>query len=77
MPNGNLKIIGNREVLVNHENQLIILSGVIRPRDISEDNIVDSKFISDAKIAYSGSGVIDDRQRPGWLANLLNNLWPF
>jgi flagellar L-ring protein precursor FlgH len=77
MPNGNLKIVGNREVMVNHENQLIILSGVIRPRDISEDNIVDSKFISDAKIAYSGSGVIDDRQRPGWMANLLNNLWPF
>ena len=34
-------------------------------------------FISDAKIAYSGSGVVDDRQRPGWLANLLNNAWPF
>ena len=77
MRNGNLKIVGTREVMVNHENQLIILSGVIRPRDISEDNIVDSKFVSDAKIAYSGSGVIDDRQRPGWLANLLNDLWPF
>ena len=77
MRNGNLKIVGTRGVMVNHENQLIILSGVIRPRDISEDNIVDSRFISDAKIAYSGSGVIDDRQRPGWLANLLNNLWPF
>jgi flagellar L-ring protein precursor FlgH len=77
MRNGNLKIVGTRGVMVNHENQLIILSGVIRPRDISEENIVDSKFISDAKIAYSGSGVIDDRQRPGWLANLLNNIWPF
>ena len=27
--------------------------------------------------AYSGSGIIDDRQRPGWLANLLNTIWPF
>lgn len=77
MRNGDLQIVGTREVMVNHENQLIILSGVIRPRDISEDNIVDSRFISDAKIAYSGSGVINDRQRPGWLANLMNNLWPF
>ena len=65
-PNGNLKIVGTREVMVNNENQLIILSGIIRPRDIS-----------DAKIAYSGSGIVDDRQRPGWLANLLNNVWPF
>jgi len=77
MPNGNLKIVGTREVMVNHENQLIILSGIIRPRDISDVNVILSTFISDAKIAYSGSGVVDDRQRPGWLANLLNNAWPF
>ena len=77
MANGNLKIVGTREVMVNHENQLIILSGIIRPRDISDTNVILSTFISDAKIAYSGSGVVDDRQRPGWLANLLNNVWPF
>ena len=77
MANGNLKIVGTREVMVNNENQLIILSGVIRPRDISDTNVILSTFISDAKIAYSGSGVVDDRQRPGWLANLLNNAWPF
>jgi len=77
MPNGNLRIVGTREVMVNHENQVIILSGVIRPRDIGDDNIVRSIFVADAKIAYSGSGVIDDRQRPGWMANFLNSVWPF
>jgi flagellar L-ring protein precursor FlgH len=77
MPNGNLKIVGTREVMVNHENQVIILSGTIRPRDIASDNIIRSIFVSDAKIAYSGSGVIDDRQRPGWMANFLETVWPF
>ena len=77
MPNGNLRIVGTREVMVNHENQVIILSGVIRPRDIGDDNIVRSIFVADAKIAYSGSGVIDDRQRPGWMANFLDAVWPF
>ena len=77
MPNGNLRIVGTREVMVNHENQVIILSGTIRPRDIASDNIIRSIFVSDAKIAYSGSGVIDDRQRPGWLANFLDTVWPF
>lgn len=77
MPNGNLKIVGTREVMVNYENQMIILSGVIRPRDISDTNVILSTFISDAKIAYSGSGVVNDRQKPGWLADLLNNVWPF
>ena len=77
LPNGNLRIVGTREILVNHENQVIVLSGVIRPRDINDQNIIASRFIADAKIAYSGSGIIDDRQRPGWLANLLENVWPF
>jgi len=56
---------------------MIILSGVIRPRDIADDNVILSTFVSDAKIAYSGSGIVNDRQRPGWLANLLNSIWPF
>ena len=77
MTNGNLKIVGTREVMVNYENQMIILSGIIRPRDIAEDNIILSTFVSDAKIAYSGSGVVNDRQRPGWLSNLMNTVWPF
>ncbi|CAB1059691.1 Flagellar L-ring protein FlgH [Olavius sp. associated proteobacterium Delta 1] len=77
MTNGNLKIVGTREVMVNHENQMIILSGIIRPRDIAEDNVIMSTFVSDAKIAYSGSGVVNDRQRPGWLTNLMNTVWPF
>jgi flagellar L-ring protein precursor FlgH len=75
--NGNLKIVGTREVMVNYENQMIILSGIIRPRDIAEDNVILSTFVSDAKIAYSGSGVVNDRQRPGWLSNLMNTVWPF
>jgi flagellar L-ring protein precursor FlgH len=77
MTNGNLKVVGTREVMVNYENQMIILSGIIRPRDIAEDNVITSTFVSDAKIAYSGSGVVNDRQRPGWLSNLMNNVWPF
>jgi flagellar L-ring protein precursor FlgH len=77
LPNGNLRIVGTREILVNHENQVIVLSGVIRPRDINDQNIIASRFIGDAKIAYSGSGIIDDRQRPGWFANILEVVWPF
>ncbi len=76
-PNGNLVIEGNREVRVNGENQIITLTGVIRPRDISSANIVQSTYIADARISYSGSGVLNDQQRPGWLARVLNKIWPF
>jgi len=77
LPNGNLVIEGNREVRVNAENQLITLTGVVRPRDISAQNIIRSTYIADARIAYSGTGVINDRQRPGWLTRVFDTVWPF
>jgi flagellar L-ring protein precursor FlgH len=76
-PNGNLLIEGNREVRINNENQVITLTGVIRPRDISSDNVIQSTYIADARISYSGSGVINEQQRPGWLARLFDSIWPF
>jgi flagellar L-ring protein precursor FlgH len=77
LPNGNLYIMGSREVTVNNERQFITLSGLIRTRDISQGNVILSTYISDARIAYSGSGIIDDRQRPGWMTKILNTIWPF
>lgn len=77
MPNRNLKIVGSREIMVNNEKQIMMIYGVVRPRDISEDNVVLSTFVADARIAYSGAGIVDDRQRPGWVANALNTVWPF
>jgi len=77
LPNGNLFIEGNREVRVNNENQMMTLTGIIRPRDIAADNVIRSTYIADARIAYSGKGIIDERQRPGWLARVLDAVWPF
>ncbi len=77
MPNGNLIIVGIREVQVNHEKQIITLSGIVRPKDISSDNQIQSIHISDAKISYSGSGVVNDPQRPGWFVRVLDTIWPF
>lgn len=77
LPNGNLVVTGSREVLVNNENQIIQLTGVVRPRDISSDNKVLSTYIADARISYSGTGVVNDRQKPGWLTNIVMKVWPF
>ncbi|HSO21160.1 MAG TPA: flagellar basal body L-ring protein FlgH [Desulfosarcina sp.] len=77
LPNGNLVITGSREVLINNENQVIQLTGVVRPRDINADNQVLSTYVADARISYSGSGVVNDRQRPGWLTTIVMKVWPF
>jgi len=75
--NGNLVIEGKKDTILNNEHQYLILSGIIRPEDLSVDNRVDSTLISDARIEYSGKGVIGDEQRPGWLTRILDNVWPF
>ncbi len=77
LSNGNLMIEGSREIEVNNEKQFITLTGVIRPRDVAADNVILSTYISGARITYSGAGVIDERQRPGWFANIMNKVWPF
>jgi flagellar L-ring protein precursor FlgH len=77
LPNGNLRIAGTRSVKVNNEDMIILLEGMVRPRDISADNTVNSSFVADARISYSGKGVVSDRQSPGWLLNIIDKVWPF
>lgn len=77
MPNGNLLIRGSRRVLVNLENQFIHVEGLVRPEDISSNNVVHSTFIADAKIELTGEGVVSDKQRVGWLTRILDYVWPF
>lgn len=76
-PNGNLRIEGQRELKLNNERQYIMIRGVVRPRDLSFNNTVRSTAIADARIEYSGKGVISDKQRPGWLIRILDWVWPF
>ena len=77
LPNGNLFIKGTREVKVNNENQIITLTGLIRPEDVSPSNTVLSSFIADARITYAGSGSVSDKQKPGWLMRAVDFVWPF
>ena len=73
--NGNLLIEGNKEVEVNSEKEILRVSGIVRPEDISSDNTVLSEKIADARIQYSGSGDLHQASRPGLLARFFN--WIF
>ena len=77
LPNGNLRIEGNKTVTVNNETQIVKLTGTVRQPDVSPRNIVDSKNILNARIAYVGNGVISDKQKQGWLVQYLDQVWPF
>ena len=77
LPNGDLRIEGKREVTVNSETQLMTISGIVRRVDVDTKNTVLSSAIADAKIEYSGLGVVDDVQRPGWLVRVFDWISPF
>jgi flagellar L-ring protein precursor FlgH len=76
-PNGQLKIRGGKEVMVNNEVQIIYLTGIIRPVDITAANTVSSTKILNARISYTGKGAISDKQKPGWGTRIIDNVWPF
>lgn len=77
MPGPILQVEGAREIRVNNENQIVVVRGLVRPRDIKGDNTVPSTYLADARIEYFGQGVLGDKQKPGWATRVLDNVWPF
>lgn len=77
LDNGNLLIEGRRQLTLNAEDEYIVITGVIRTADITAENAVLSSNIADARILYTGSGVLADKQHPGWLTRALDWGWPF
>ena len=75
-PNGNLFIVGQRQLRINNENEQVEISGVIRVSDINPDNTVHSSKIANAKVTVLGtSGSITDVQNPGFLKSVFG--WLF
>ncbi|WP_052749144.1 flagellar basal body L-ring protein FlgH [Arsukibacterium ikkense] len=77
--NDNLLVRGDKWMLINNGQEFIRLTGIIRAKDIDNDNRIKSTKIANARIEYSGTGALADTQRLGWLTEKLNNpeLWPF
>ena len=70
---GALVILGSREVTVDGRKQLMTLRGVIRPEDVSPQNVVQSSRVANAAIAYSGNGL---SPRRGIIGGILRMFWP-
>lgn len=77
LPNGLLEIEGAKQVRINNETQFLVVRGLVRVRDIASDNTIDSDRLANSTVEYYGQGVIADKQKPGWLARVLDNIWPF
>lgn len=75
LPNGDLRIEGQKSVVINGEKQLTILSGTVRQQDVTPSNTITSDLIGDAEISYKGKGVLANTERPGIFARIFD--WIF
>nr|MDP2190617.1 flagellar basal body L-ring protein FlgH [Rhodoferax sp.] len=77
LPNGNLLVSGEKQMLINQGTEFIRFSGVVNPRTVSASNSVPSTQVADARIEYSAKGYIDEAQTMGWLQRIFLNVLPF
>jgi flagellar L-ring protein precursor FlgH len=77
MPNGVLRIQGSQEVRVNFELRELLVSGFVRPEDISRQNEVTYDKIAGARISYGGRGQITDVQQPRYGQQITDIVMPF
>lgn len=75
LPNGDLVLEGAREIEINGDRQIIVLTGVVRTADIGPANSVPSTAIGQMRIRYFGRGLMKDNLNPGWLVRVLNKIF--
>ena len=75
--NGNLVVRGEKQLALTDGAEIIQLSGIIRPSDISPNNMVQSSRMANAQFAYRSSGALANAATPGWGTRALMKLWPF
>lgn len=74
LANGNLRVQGEKWVTLNQGEEFIRLAGTIRPVDVGPDNSVPSWKVADARITYSGKGMLNDANAMGWLGRLFQSV---
>ncbi|MBM3362527.1 MAG: flagellar basal body L-ring protein FlgH [Betaproteobacteria bacterium] len=75
--NGNLVVRGEKQLALNEGTEVIQVAGIIRPDDITSNNVVHSRRLANAQIAYRGTGDLATTSKPGWGMSLLLKLLPF
>jgi len=75
LPNGVLKVRGEKWLSLTNGDEYIRVTGLVRPQDIQPNNTVASNRIADARFAYGGTGDFDQANQMGWMARFFNSEW--
>ena len=76
LPGGNLEILGQKKLTLNNGDEYVRVRGIVRPEDITSNNVVLSDRIANAEITYIGAGDVADAGRRGWLSSVLTSISP-
>ncbi len=77
LANGNLMVRGEKQLALTEGAEIIQVSGIIRPEDISPNNTVQSRRLANAQFAYRGTGDMANVAKAGWGTSALLKFWPF
>ncbi|GIT91627.1 flagellar L-ring protein [Jannaschia pagri] len=77
LPSGVLQIEGRQEVRVNFELREMLVTGYVRPEDVSRQNEITYDKIAAARISYGGRGQITDVQQPRIGQQVADIILPF
>lgn len=59
LPNGNLRVAGEKQVAIKHSEEYVRFSGVVNPSNISSSNTVQSTQVAEVHVEYKGAQNID------------------
>lgn len=72
LPEGMLKINGTQDITINGEKQKIVVSGLIRPSDISKNNSIFSYQIANVELEIVGDGDVSESQKQNIIYRFFN-----
>lgn len=75
LPDGTLMVRGEKVLQLNQGDEIIRLSGLVRPDDIDRHNQVSSQRVANARVSYAGRGALADSNAAGWLTRFFNSPW--
>lgn len=75
LDNGYAIIEGRKRVNVNNEEQTMVVRGLIDPKDLDSERMIDSDMVADVEIEYIGEGQLSKKSKPGFLSRIFDAIF--
>jgi len=77
LPNGNLIVVGEKQIAMNKGVEFIRFSGMVNPDSIQPGNVVQSTLVADARVEYRTNSQIDRAEMTSMMSRFFQSLLPF